>query len=561
MDVAFELVISPGGGALPLRLPLAKRFTTIGSDRAADFRLATAPPQWLAIERSDRGVVIRELATSTARELEPGDAVDIDGATLSLAIGVSDAAQSAAIETLVSQLSGAVSPGRALDLILEGVMAAAGADTGAVILSEGGAYRVACARDADGRVLQGAAELLSDTIVRDVLGSGERICLTNVALHDRYARVPSVTSMRLRSVICLPLGAEGRTLGAVFLGKQARRVPFSERVAAELRMLTAMALPFLAQLRGRGATRPDELLGESPAIDRVRELVARVGPTDLSVLIVGESGTGKELVARAIHRESSRGGKEMIAINCAAVPESLLAGELFGYRKGAFTGAAADRAGLVEAAGGSTLFLDEIGDMPPPMQASLLRVLEQREVTRLGENQPRAVDFRLIAATHRDLDAEVEAGRFRQDLLFRLRELAIEVPPLRDRGGDVELLARFFLRQAETRLALPMHRLGADAIEALASHPFPGNVRELRATMRRAAILADRVVVSAADLGLAAPRRSLAELGDLDRPLAAARDEFVRRYVTAVLERYGGDREKAAAELEIGVRTLYRHLS
>jgi DNA-binding NtrC family response regulator len=277
----------------------------------------------------------------------------------------------------------------------------------------------------------------------------------------------------------------------------------------------------------------------------------------------------------------------LIAINCAAVPATLLDAELFGYKRGAFTGAIADRAGLIEAAHGSTLFLDEVGDMPLPMQAALLRVLEQREVRRLGETEPRAVDFRLIAATHRDLVADVAAGRFREDLLFRLQEMRIDVPPLRDRGEDVLLLARAFLRQAEAQLGLLAHGIAADAIDVLLRYPWPGNVRELKAAMRRAAILAEGSTVRADDLQLAAPPAprpatppsgmqailrpptppggtaqlpKLADLGDTARTLADARDDYVRRYVAAVLERCGGNREAAARELDIGVRTLYRYL-
>jgi DNA-binding NtrC family response regulator len=286
----------------------------------------------------------------------------------------------------------------------------------------------------------------------------------------------------------------------------------------------------------------------------------------------------------------------MIAINCASVAPTLLDAELFGYRKGAFTGAMNDRVGLVEAAHGSTLFLDEIGDMPVAMQAALLRVLEQREVKRLGDNLPRAVDFRLICATHKDLDAEVLAGRFRADLLFRLREVTIEVPSLAQRGEDIELLAHAFLRQVERQLGLAAHVLTDDARAQLRGHAWPGNVRELKATMRRVAILADSKLIRAVDLGLGGPSapsparapspaspaspapaargpangaaaaiRALIETAiapdAAPGPLATLRDELVRHYVALAIERTGGDREAAAKALEIGVRSLYRYLS
>jgi DNA-binding NtrC family response regulator len=269
----------------------------------------------------------------------------------------------------------------------------------------------------------------------------------------------------------------------------------------------------------------------------------------------------------------------MIAINCASVAPTLLDAELFGYRKGAFTGAMADRIGLIEAADGSTLFLDEIGDMPLAMQAALLRVLEQREVKRLGDNVPRPVDFRLVCATHRDLEAEVAAGRFRSDLLFRLREVTLEIPGLAERDDDIVLLAHAFLRQAEGQLGLALHTLTDDAQAALRAHPWPGNVRELKATMRRVAVLADSKLIRAVDLGFtpsAAPvRKTTTEdpsglrawldatiaPGAPIQPLGSLRDELVKRYVELAVERCDGDRDAAAKALEIGVRSLYRYLA
>lgn len=253
----------------------------------------------------------------------------------------------------------------------------------------------------------------------------------------------------------------------------------------------------------------------------------------------------------------------MVAINCSAVPEGLLAAELFGAKKGSFTGAVTDRIGKIEQADGSTLFLDEAGDMPLGMQAALLRVLEQREVVRVGENEPRKVDFRLIAATHKDLDAEVRAGRFREDLLYRLREVTVTLPPLAARGNDVLLLARLFLRQTEKQLGLPPRRLGEPAERAIVSHPWPGNVRELRAAIRRAAVLALATEISPKDLQLNAPARvpvSEVELGDLDRKLDEAKEEFVARYVKAVVDKHGGDRAAAADALGVSVRSIYRYL-
>jgi DNA-binding NtrC family response regulator len=581
-DPELVLVIVPLRGALPVRVPVVKRITSIGSDPAADLRLPTAPARWAVVHRGPAGVEVHLASTGERRALAPGDRLEADGIELAVESSASARDRERSIEALVSALAAVDSPERAIELMLTGLIAASGAHLGALILSgDDGGYRVAAARDRDGAVLEGAHELLSDTIVRDVLGTGERVRLDDVAAHSRYGAIPSVTALKLGSALCLPMRLDGRTLGAVFLARH-DRLAVDDRTLAELHILAAIAVPLLAQLR-RGAppSSDHELIGESRPVVALRGLIRRVGPTDLSALLHGPSGSGKELVARALHTASARAARPMIAINCASIAPTLLDAELFGYRKGAFTGAMTDRVGLIEAAHGSTLFLDEIGDMPLPMQAALLRVLEQREVKRLGDHEPRPVDFRLVCATHRDLEAEVAAGRFRADLLFRLREVTIDVPHLRDRGDDVVLLAHAFLRQAETQLGLGLHTLTDDAQAALRAHAWPGNVRELKATMRRVAVLADSKLIRAADLGLGgapAPAgpgatpvpdpsglRALIDgaiaPGAPVQPLAALRDELVKRYVALAVERAGGDREAAAKALEIGVRSLYRYLA
>ncbi len=578
------LVIVPVGGAQPIRLPLTKRITTVGSDPAADIQLATAPAQWAVVQRGDARVEIHFATTGARHVLEPGQRVTSDRIELALTSTATLRERERSIEELVSALAAVDSPDRAVELLLTGLIAASGADLGALILADGDTYSVAAARDRDGAVLEGARELLSDTIVRDVLGTGERVQIDDVAAHSRYAAIPSVSALALGSALCLPMRLDGRALGAVFLARHDRSA-LDELALAELRILAAIAVPMLAQLRRVAAPQRDELIGDSAPVQQLRALVRRIGPTDLSALLHGPSGSGKELVARAIHASSARAARPMIAINCASVAATLLDAELFGYRKGAFTGAMTDRVGLIEAAHGSTLFLDEIGDMPLAMQAALLRVLEQREVKRLGDHVPRPVDFRLICATHRDLEAEVEAGRFRADLLFRLREVTLDIPALAARGDDIDLLAHAFLRQAEVQLGLPLHTLTDDALAALRAHPWPGNVRELKATMRRIAVLADSKLIRAADLGFApsvsapfVPRAATAPMaedagelrglvaaaiapGAAIQPLAGLRDAFVRRYVELAIERSGGDRDAAAQALEIGVRTLYRYIA
>ena len=246
----------------------------------------------------------------------------------------------------------------------------------------------------------------------------------------------------------------------------------------------------------------DGIVGRSGPMKQVFERVHRVAPTDTTVLILGESGTGKELVARALHDRSERRDGPLIAVNCAAIPDTLIEAELFGHEKGAFTGADRTREGLIEAASGGTLFLDEIAELPPAAQARLLRVMQESEIRRVGASQSRHVDVRLIAATHRDLPTLVEAEAFREDLYFRINVMEIRLPPLRNRPDDIPELARFMLNKACRRLNRPAMTLSDDALAAITAHDWPGNVRELENTIERAVILSDNDTVSAEDLAL-----------------------------------------------------------
>jgi DNA-binding NtrC family response regulator len=232
-----------------------------------------------------------------------------------------------------------------------------------------------------------------------------------------------------------------------------------------------------------------EIYGSSVAMQAVRELIGRVAPTGATVLITGETGTGKELVARAIHKNSPRASKPFVAVNCAAFTETLLESELFGHEKGAFTGADRSRQGLFEAAHEGTLFLDEVAELSPAAQAKLLRVVTDGQVLRLGTTQPRKVDVRLLAATHRDLPQRVRDGLFRQDLYYRLAVVPIAIPPLRERREDIAVLSELFVRQVSMELKLPRRTLMPQALEKLRSYDFPGNIRELRNLIERASIL------------------------------------------------------------------------
>ncbi len=312
------------------------------------------------------------------------------------------------------------------------------------------------------------------------------------------------------------------------------------------------------------------LAGDSPAIVALRGLVERVAGSDASVLIRGETGTGKELVARALHARSARRDGPFVAINCAAMPEALLESELFGHVKGAFSGAVEARVGLFQRASGGTLFLDEIGDMSLPLQAKLLRVLQERRARPVGGSEERPFDVRVVAATHRDLGEAVEQGRFRADLLFRLDVIGMELPPLRARGRDVLALARRFVDEQAARSGKHVTGLSAEAAERLLAYPWPGNARELQNCIERAVALTEHEQVQVEDLpgpvraAAPAPPRAadpLATLAPGDDPTALPTlEEMERRYVHHVLDLAHGNKTLAARVLGLDRKSLYRKL-
>jgi len=301
-----------------------------------------------------------------------------------------------------------------------------------------------------------------------------------------------------------------------------------------------------------------EIRGESPAIVALRELIGRVAPNKASALILGESGTGKELVARAIHAQSPRAARPFVVVHCGAIPENLIESELFGHERGAFTGADRRRVGLFEAAHGGTLFLDEIAELPLSVQPVLLRALQFGELRAVGSNRVQHVDVRVVAATHRDLQAEVAARNFREDLYYRLSTLVVEVPPLRRRPCDVELLARVFLER-EAASAGRKLSIESAAYAALARLEWPGNVRELENAITRLATLSAGPSISAADVDrLVAVRRGPA--GSSALPTLDI-EELERLAVHAALEKHAGNKRAAAAELGVSPKTLYSKLA
>ncbi|RKG75495.1 GAF domain-containing protein [Corallococcus sp. CA049B] len=546
-EPACDVVLSASGvkGSHALVFRDARGWTVSAASADCDVRVRGKRVELAPLEPGESFSVGRASLTLTASEapvrVEPSS-------TPSRLLGVlTDFASRLLVQRPSSEL---------LEAALRGIADVTSADVGFLVSVEGDRRQVLAAT---GSV---PASAVVDSLVDQVVGSGAPVLVPDVAAEAALAEAPSVLALRLTSALVLPLRAGSAPLCAVYLGRRLGSPPFSARELEEAMALSSLAALLLAtsreltELRAQvdsltqriAAATFEGLIGESPAMRVLYRQVERLGPTSLQVLIQGETGTGKEEVARALHRRSGRRGR-LVAINCAALPESLIERELFGHVRGAFSGATSDRAGLVEAADGGTLFLDEIGDMPLSLQSRLLRVVQEHEVTRLGEHRPRRVDMRVVAATHQPLKALVARGAFREDLLFRLDEVRLEVPALRERGDDVLLIAHHVLKQQGARA----RGFTQKAAEALRGHPFPGNVRELVSRVRRAAILASGELIGVEDLDLAADTAPLV-------PLDEARDAFVLRYVREAIARSGGSKKEAARALGIGVRSVFRYL-
>jgi transcriptional regulator with PAS, ATPase and Fis domain len=297
-----------------------------------------------------------------------------------------------------------------------------------------------------------------------------------------------------------------------------------------------------------------EIIGACPSMMEVFRKLQKVATTDISVLITGETGTGKELIAREIHRRSNRVNGPFVVINCGAIPENLIESELFGHVKGAFTGAVASRGGKFQAAGGGTLFLDEIGELPLNLQVKLLRALQERVVFRVGDSKPEKVDIRVVAATNRVLEEEIRAGRFREDLYYRLNVVNIFLPPLRERGDDVMIIAKALLSEHAEELGSHVQGFTPQALAAIKKHQWPGNIRQLENRIKKALVLCDRSLLTPEDLDLGKDEESPI------LPLERAKEEFQRKYVLEVLERNNGNRTQTARDLGVDPRTIFRYL-
>lgn len=457
-----------------------------------------------------------------------------------------------------------------LSLLVDGTPAT----SGMLVLAEGEGFSLVSSFGLSAKDSQKLWEKMPHTLTEEVLRSQARVLLPEEL--RRSATGDSTVFVRgVRSVAGFPVLAEGRLVAIFYLAFD----NLMKHLSAELQQALEASADILglviqrAQLREqleavklKAASVGDAslpagrlMVGHSEKLVEVYRLLTRLAPVDVATLVTGETGTGKELAAKELHRMSGRRTKPFVVVNAAALPESLIESELFGHKRGAFTGALTDRVGLVEQADGGTLFIDEIGELSLPMQAKLLRVLQERAVTRVGDTMPRSVDFRLVTATHRNVEDMVKADTFREDLYYRIAGAVVRVPALRERSEDILTLANYFRQQFAERHGLPDKEWSTDALVALEASPWPGNIRELENTVSRAFVMAEGTVVRRRDLGFP-------ESSDTPEPVAteesllAARDSWMKTFLTRALKRHNGHRAETAKALGIGERTLFRYL-
>ena len=598
----FRLVLKEGE-ASPAELDL-EAFDQVLIGRAEDcdvvVEASRASRRHAALVRGGKGFKLDDLGSSVGtkvngrfvrqHQLAAGDTIEVAGVVLEV-VGASggpeapasEAGERALLDGLLALLGGSDAP--VADLLadmLDRLIEAFGADRGALFLPEEGELAVRCLRMAPRPSLT-EDDPISSNFIAEVAGSAEARTLSSAEtdeLRDSFASVGG----QLRSILAAPLPV-GEAAGVLYLDSAMDRRRFLDRDRDLLLAFARAAGVALdrershrrleqrddrARERRRRRNAGQELRGASSVMEAARDEIQRAAATDVTVLIGGESGTGKELAARALHRLSKRDGEAFVAVN---IPPELVESELFGHEEGAFTGARGRRLGQFELADGGTLFLDEVGELPAAAQAKLLRVLQERQVQRVGASRPVRVDFRLVCASHVDLEEAVKSGRFREDLFYRIAVYRLALPPLRDRGDDVVELAEHFLATFTREMGRPLEGFAPDGEAALRSHAWPGNVRELRNAVEQSVIRARGERVTAAELlpggtrgGPMAPGASSGGspatpagdgLAGYPDGLEAARKEFERRVILRAQDAGGGHMKGTAEAQGISRRNLY----
>jgi transcriptional regulator with GAF, ATPase, and Fis domain len=457
---------------------------------------------------------------------------------------------------------------RLLENLIDECVEVTRADKGFLILMESDQPRVKAARNVSRETIEDAIERVSDSIVAKVVKQKRALIIADALADPEFRASDSVVNLKLSSVMCAPLMHKGDLFGVIYLGNDRLVNRFDQKALDTLTIFAAQASLIVqnallvnelklenVSLKSRLEQHTyGDLIGACQGMRDVYKRIDKIAPTDISVLVTGETGTGKELIAKEIHRHSTRAKGPFISINCGAIPENLLESELFGHVRGAFTGAVATKLGRFQAAIGGTLFLDELGEMPLQLQVKLLRALQEKIVYKVGDNRPEPVDIRVVAATNKNLEEEVRKGAFREDLFFRINVVTLRLPPLRERGDDIAVLARFFVNTYAQEFKSRARGLTPAAMVAMKKYLWPGNIRELENRIKKAVVLADKALLSPEDLDLRA--ENLPPI----LPLALAKEEFQKRYINEILERNNGNRTKTAKDLAVDPRTIFRHL-
>jgi transcriptional regulator with GAF, ATPase, and Fis domain len=461
-----------------------------------------------------------------------------------------------------------------LDAMLDDILELTGADKGVVLLTadEGPGvekkFSVRAVRNVKKESITDEGGGVSDSIVRTVLATARPVIVSDALADTTFGKSESVVALQLSSVMCAPLLSQGEVIGALYVGNDRVKHLFERPQLDVLTIYAAQASLILQNAMLLSALRADreklaqelsdkrfgEIIGACPSMLEVFRKLQKVASTDISVLITGETGTGKELIAREIHRRSPRTSGPFVTINCGAIPENLIESELFGHVRGAFTGAVQSRPGKFQVADGGTLFLDEIGELPPNLQVKLLRALQERVIIRVGDSRPEKVDIRVVAATNKVLEDEIKRGMFREDLYYRLNVVNLFLPPLRERGDDVLIIAKALLSKYADEMKSSVKGFSPAALAAIRKYAWPGNIRQLENRVKKALVLCDKNLLSAEDLDLGP------EAQQLIVPLEKAKEEFQRRYVLEVLERNNGNRTQTARDLGVDPRTIFRYL-
>jgi transcriptional regulator with GAF, ATPase, and Fis domain len=454
--------------------------------------------------------------------------------------------------------------GQLLELIFEVIPAS----RGAILLAEGPGQEFNCLYARTRQPGQPQLVRVSRTVAQQVMKDNVAILGVDVAASGKFRDVESLATAEVRSLLCVPLSVFHRTIGCIYLDTTNAANRFQEdhlQLMAAVAGISAVALDnarrlqWLEQENQRLTTEVSQeqsLVGEGARMKDVFQFVGRVAPADSTVLIEGESGTGKELVARALHSNSHRSNKPFVAINCAAIPEALLESELFGFERGAFTGANAQKKGRLEMAEGGVVFLDEIGELAPALQVKLLRVLQEREFERIGGTHSIKIDVRVIAATNRDLNAAVKTGEFRQDLYFRLAVVKMSMPPLRERREDIPLLARYFVQKHAKLCKLKPRPISREAMAALVNYEWPGNVRELENAIERALVMGSPDMLLLEDLPESLQEQSPPEEMHEGKYHASVKELKKQLIIDAVVQTLGNYVDAATI---LGVHANYLH--